>query len=367
MKTINKITFSLLAIMLLTSAFSFSNNIDNGKYKKTKTFTKEYVVDADNTVDIDNKYGDLTITTWNKNSVSIIVTVTVESKSEDRTKEKLDDISIDFNQTNTHVYAKTIINSKSNWSLFSFGSSVNVNFSIDYEIKMPVSNNVNLENDYGSIYIDNLEGESNIDCDYGGIQIGKLLNKHNYINMDYGKQSSIDFINNGEINSDYSKLSIENANDLAINADYTHIEINNIDKISYNCDYGSIKIEKAQDIIGNGDYLTLKIYELSKSLDIDNDYGSIKIYKLNKSFEHVAIETDYTSVKVGIEEDASLKFDVSTSYAGIDFKDLDVDFSYKEDKMSKKIYKGKINGDDSNSTLHINSSYGGIKLYKSEE
>ncbi|MEN8123117.1 MAG: hypothetical protein ABFS35_22455, partial [Bacteroidota bacterium] len=350
-----------------TTAFSFSSNIDNGKYKKTKTFTKEYIVDADNTVDIDNRYGDLTITTWNKNSVSILVTVTVECKSEERVDKKLDDINVDFKQTKTHVYAETTMNSKSTWSLFSFGSNTNISFSIDYEIKMPVSNNVNLENDYGSIYIDNLEGECNIDCDYGGIQIGKLLNKHNFINMDYGKQSNIDYINKAEINSDYSKISIENANNLAINADYSHFEMNNINKILYNCDYGSIKVENVQDIKGNGDYFTLKIHELNKSLEIDNDYGSIKIYQLNKSFENVVIEADYTSVKVGIQEETSLNFDVSTSYAGIDFNDLDVDYSYKEDKMSKKIYKGNINRDNTNSSLHINSSYGGIKLYRSQK
>ena len=367
MKTLDKITYKLLGVLLLTSIFSFSNTIDGGKTKKSKTIRKEFNVTADNTVAIDNKYGDLTITSWSENRVSIVVTVTVKSKSEDRVEEKLNDISISFNKTDTHVYATTNIKSRKNWSFFAFGSKENVDFRIDYEIKIPITNNLDLENDYGNIYIDKLTGSCTLNCDYGGIHLGELHNKTNTINMDYGQSSDIDFINSGKINSDYSRLSIEKANRIDLKADYSHFEIGTIKKIKYRNDYGSLKIDKVQELEGNGDYLSLKVRELGKSFNVDCDYGSIRIYGLQSGFEQLIIAASYTGIRLGVASDCSFDFDTTTSYADISFGNLDVDFTFKEDKMFTKHYKGNINRGSTNSILKINSSYGGIKLSRIEE
>jgi hypothetical protein len=366
MKTITKTTYSLVFALLLTSVYSFSNN-EKGKYKKTKTISKEYIVDADNTVDIDNKYGDITITTWDKKGVSIIVTITVESRDEERVEKKLNDISVAFSQDATHVFAETHIKSRSNWSFISIGNRSSINYSIDYEIKMPVSNNVNLDNDYGSIFIDKLDGRCEINCDYGGIHLGELHNKYNKINMDYGHQSNIDFINEGNINTDYSKLIIDKANKIKVKADYSNLIIYNVDKLRYYNDYGSLKIKKAQEIEGSGDYLTLRVIELDSYINVNCDYGSIKINYVNKGFNTIKIDAEYSGIKVGFAPDCNFDFKTITSYADVKFESLDAHFIHKEVKMFSKTYIGSINGGNTNSQLIINSSYGGIKLYKSEK
>ncbi len=366
MKPTYKITFSLLIALFLTSILGFSNNIDKGKHKKSRTIKKEFTVSKDNTLNIDNSYGDLTITTWDENTINIVVTITVSSDNEEYATKKFNAINVEFRQENNTVFAKTIINkSKFKWSFF--GGNTSVNTKIDYLVKMPVTNNVDLENDYGSIFIDNLEGIAKIDCDYGGINIGSFHNESNSINMDYARSSSIDFVNIADINIDYSKLAIEKANRIDLNADYSQLEINDIDILDYNNDYGSLKIEHAKQVRGNGDYLTLKVYELAKLFDISSDYGSIKIYKLFNNFDRVSIDGEYTNVKIGVANDISFNFDVQTSYSGINFEDLEVDFNFKEDSMSSKKYKGNVNGGNPNATLKIRSSYGGIKLYKAED
>lgn len=365
MRPIYKTTFNLFIAIFLTSIIGFSNNIDKGKHKKSRTIKKEFTVSKDNTLNVDNSYGDVTITTWDENTISIVVTITVSSDNEETAEKKFNAIDVEFRQENNTVFAKTIISkSKFKWSFFSGNTSVNTK--IDYLVKMPVTNNVDLDNDYGSIFIDNLEGIAKLDCDYGGINIGSFHNKSNSINMDYAHSSSIDFVNVADINMDYSKLTIEKANRIELNADYSQLEINDIDELDYNNDYGSLKIEHAQQIRGNGDYLTLKVYKLSKLFDISSDYGSIKIYKLLNNFDRVSIDGEYTGVKIGVDSDASFNFDTQTSYAGINFEDLEVDYNFKEDAMSSKKYKGNVNGANNNSILKITSSYGGIKIYKSD-
>lgn len=366
MKTIYKITYSLILLVLFSTVEVYSYNIDKNKYKKTKTINKEFSVSHDNTVNIINKYGDLTVTTWNENSVSIEVVITVKSDDEEHAQNKLNNITIDFNQEDNTVYAVTNIEKQKFYKWTFFGNKNTVSTKIDYHIKMPVANHVDLNNNYGSIYIDKLEGKCKINCDYGAIRIGELQNKFNEIYMDYGGSSTIEFINAGKINSDYSKLTIESANELNINADYSNIDVNNVDEVHYNNDFGSLELGTVKTVIGNGDYLTLKIDELIEKVDISCDFGSIKIYDLIKGFNTISVDASYTGVKIGVADDVAFNFNTSTSYAGIDFKDLNVDFNYKEIQMASKSFKGYVNSENSNSFIHIDSEFGNIKVYKKD-
>ena len=270
-----------------------------------------------------------------------------------------------INQSENLVQAKTTIGKKkTKWSFFS--SNISMDTQIDYFIKMPVSNHVDLNNDYGHIFIDQLDGSCKIYCDYGGIRIGELNNLNNTITMDYGSNSSIDYIHAGRINTDYSSLSIDKADDLFVKADYSNLDIDFVENLNFNCDYGSIKINKAQIVKGDGDYLTLKVYELDDSFRVSCDYGSIKIYQINKGFSKVSIDSDYTGVKLGIAENTNLNFNLTTSYANITIQELEVAYTFKETKMSSKQVKGTINNANSNSLIKVNSSYANIKMYQAD-
>jgi len=366
MKTTYKYKAKAVVFFLLLSAIIHANNTDVGKHKKTKTLTKEYLVSADNTVNISNKYGDISITSWNQNKVSIEVIITVKSSSENAAKQRFNDINISFNQEANQVTAKTTINKKRfNWNFFEKNNSIDTQ--IDYIIKMPISNHVDLKNDYGSIFIDKLDGECKINCDYGALRIGELNNEHNRIYMDYGSSSSIEFINKGKINTDYSNLSIDKANKLKINADYSNIEIDQIHKLVYNNDYGSLKLKHADSVKGDGDYLSLKVNYLHQDFLVSCDYGSIKIYKVLKGFDNLTIDSDYTGINIGFEDQMNFNFDLSTSYADIYFKSLDVNYNYKENKMFSKHYKGFVNTKNTKSNIRITSSYANIKLHKASE
>ncbi len=70
---------------------------------------------------------------------------------------------------------------------------------INYTIKVPVTNSVNLENDYGAISLDKLEGQAKISCDYGQLRIGELWAENNSLNFDYTNKSTIAFMKSGKI------------------------------------------------------------------------------------------------------------------------------------------------------------------------
>lgn len=356
MKSIYKITFLLLLFPFITNA-----NTGDKKHEKSKTIKKEYSVNSNAKLDIDNKYGDLNITTWDKNRVEIQVIITVKGDDLDEVEDKLNSIKIEFNASSSLVQAETIFGEKkSNWSWF--GRSKNTNYKINYIVKMPKTNSVDLDNDYGSIYLGNLSGKAAINCDYGKISIGELSASNNNINLDYCSSSSIAFMKSGDINIDYSKLTIDNSENIKLNADYSTIKFVKAGSIDYNLDYGSITVNDVESIIGNSDYVSLRFGTVRKKLVVDTDYGSLTIKNLIKGFDNVEITGQYTGIKIGVESENSFNFEIDLQYSGFKRDDDKIEFFKSISKSTKKYYEGKYGKGKTNSTLNVNSQYGSVRI-----
>ncbi|MGK0411886.1 MAG: hypothetical protein ACJA1B_000070 [Polaribacter sp.] len=355
---IYKITLLFLLFPLITSA-----NTDEKKHEKSKTIKKEYTVNKDATVALDNKYGNLNITTWDKNRVEIEVTITVKGDDLDSVEDKLESIDVTFENSASWVSAKTNFGKeKKSWSFW--GTNKNINYQINYRVKIPKTNSVDLDNDYGNIYLGDLSGKADINCDYGKISLGELSADDNSINLDYCSSSNIVFMHSGNVNLDYSKITIEKAGTLKVNMDYSTLKIETVENINFNGDYGSIAIDEATHVDGNSDYLSMSFGTILKNFTVDTDYGAIAIKRLAKDFETVDINSEYTGIRIGVNADTVFDFTLDLQYASFKTDDDNVEFYKKITKSSKNYYEGKFGKGNSNSSIKIKSQYGGVSIKK---
>ena len=87
---------NILFIILLIPAISFAIEKDKGKYEKSKSIKKEYTVDSDALLRIDNRYGNVDVTSWDKNQVVIEVKITVSGNNEEKVVQRLKMIDVRF-------------------------------------------------------------------------------------------------------------------------------------------------------------------------------------------------------------------------------------------------------------------------------
>ncbi|MGQ3679248.1 hypothetical protein [Tenacibaculum discolor] len=348
-----KLFFLLLFIPTLLVA-------NDKKHEKSKNIRKTFAVNKNATLYINNKYGNVNVTTWNENRIEINVKITVKGNDLSNVERKLKAIDVRFESTPSLVEARTIIEkTKSSWSWW---GSNNTNYKINYFVKMPVTNNADLNNKYGNIELDKLEGKSNINCDYGKIQIDQLLNETNNINLDYCGTSEINFMKSGNLSVDYSKLTIIKSENLKVNADYSTMKIGTANNVDFNSDYGSISVDDASNINGNSDYASIKIGTLRKNLKIDTDYGGVRVRNIEKGFESIVIDGSYAGIKLGTSSYNNFNFTIDLGYAGFGYPDNHVKMFKSISKSSKKYYEGTFGKDNSNSSIAIKSRYGGVSL-----
>ncbi len=355
--------FKLLILVVLIPVLGFTTIHLKTKYEKSTIFKKTFNVDANTLLKIKNRYGNVDIATWDKNIINIEIVITVKGNNEDKVERKLKDIYVEFTQSSNVVSAKTVIEkSYRNWGWW--GSNNRLNYSINYTVKMPASNSLNLTNDYGAISLDKLNGAAKINSDYGSFNIGELNNTDNQINADYLSTSSIGFINKAVINTDYSKLNIDKANRVDLNADYTTTQIGDIKNLKYSCDYGSLKVDKVNSLEGSGDYISLRIGTLSKLLDIKADYGSLKVNNILNGFTSIKVNTDYTSgMRFGFEKGSNFDFTINMDYARFKYDGISLEFNKKIVKSTSKYYEGYYGKQNSGSTVNINVEYGSVSFY----
>jgi len=357
--------FKYIAILMLASpGFILANDgKTRGKHTKEKTIKKEFNVNADALLKINNNYGNLNITSWAENRVVIEVHIKTNGNNEEKVQRKLDEISVDFEASSSMVYAKTTYGDKKNSWGWNWGKNNNVNMQINYTIKVPIKNSVNLNNDYGNIILDRIDGHAKINCDYGRIEIGELRGRNNQLNFDYTSKSTIGYINSGEIRADYSGFAIQKAGNLKVNADYTNASIEKMENLDYTSDYGNMEVGEANNVLGNGDYITVKMGIIHGDVDLTSDYGSIRIDELAADAGNVSIRSDYTGVKIGYNSEYHFNFDITTRYAGVSGKEA-FDINISTEKSSSKHYEGFYGSKGSGNMITLNSEYGGISFTK---
>lgn len=330
-------------------------------YEKTKKIKKEYNVNANALLRINNKYGNVDVISWDQNRIEIEVTITVKGDNESKVISRLEQIDVNFTNSPSEVSAKTVLgNSSNNWFK---SNNNNMNYQIDYKIKMPVTNNANLTNDYGTISLNEIKGKADINCDYGKILIGSMFHADNSINIDYTNDSEIEFMNGGSINADYSKFSLAKAKKIDLNADYSDSVFENIEELNFSCDYGKVEVESGNIVEGSGDYLTMRFGTIYKKLNINADYGGVRVDKMMKGFDSIIINSDYAGIKIGLDDDVSFNFIAKLSYGGFNYEGENITYLKKVVKSSSKYYEGFVNKENSGSTVEISSEYGSVKLY----
>lgn len=371
--------FSIM-LFLLTSVSMIARASDNQERREfTKVIKKEFDIAKNGTTALYNKYGKVDVKTWDNNRVKVEVTIIVNASSESAAQQVFDRIDINFFNKDNYVKAETIIESgKSSW-WGDWGSSNNrSDYSINYEVYMPTSNNLELANKYGDAYVAPIEGVATVDVKYGNIKMqgvkndakitlgygnGSIINAYNvtadisYSTMTFGTVRDVD------ITSKYcsQKIVFDKVSNIRSTTKYDTYEIGTVRELRNEGGYDNFRIGTAENVIINSKYTQVNIDKLNKLLDLDMQYGGSSVGNLSKEFTSVNLVGKYTDFKIAVESGANFSLDASTTYAGITYPS-DMNVSYEKEKSSSHEVKGHLGKEGGKSVIVARLSYGGLKV-----
>ena len=99
-------------------------------------------------------------------------------------------------------------------------------------------------------------------------------------------------------------------------------------------------------------------YDLGESEPF-SEPGNVRSFNSGEFF----IRSDYTGVKIGMDEGLQFDFKAQLSYGGFDLDTENVNYIKKIVKSNSKYYEGYVGSENSGPMVDVEADYGSIKMY----
>jgi hypothetical protein len=347
--------------ILLIAAISAVNAQNEGVIKE---FHQEYNVNKDTRLEIQNKYGNIDVKNWDQEKVSIDVKISIKHPDKDKAARLLEYINISFEQSGNDIKAITSIDDKfnhSNW--FNFGGDSR-EFRIDYTVMLPSKLDVNLNDRYGDIYIDQLTGPVQIYLKYGNMKANKILRGNseplNYISLAYS-HAAIDESSWLKVDMKYSKLNMRSVKALVVVSRYSKLNVEDCSSIVADAKYDEYRIGTLSNFVCESAYSDMEFDVISKKIDISSRYGDFKVESVPAGFEEIKVNSNYGGIRIHINNTASYYINGTAKYAHIEVPS-EGRLNRIEENTSMSL-SGLVGNDNSTkSKVKIDTAYGSVTL-----
>ncbi len=347
---------AVIAVLLLWNAFAAGARTHE-LVEQEKKYSGHYNVNGAERLVIDNVHGNVHINTWDKNEITVDVTVKAKGRTETEAKEILDRISIvmSSNENGGHeVFCKTVLEP--------IRSSIhNSEMSINYVVNMPAKNAVDVTDKFGDVYLGDCSGRVRMNVSYGALNMQRISGSDNKIRVAFGS-AMVDRVEKGTFDISYSSLTLDNADNVDITNKFGSTHIGSVHDLTMNQKYGSIDIGSVDRVSGTVDYANFEAGNLEKSAELTAKYcGRVDFKSVNAGVELMDIKIHYSNMACRLAEGVNLAVDVTTSYSAFKRGSRFPDFAETSGRSgSSEHYRGRIG--KGTGTMQIDAHYSDIGL-----
>jgi hypothetical protein len=268
--------------------------------EKERTVSRSFVLNESTEIEVTNKYGDIHLVPWEKDSVRFDIRLLVKSTKQSKLDKTFDFIDFNFKANDYYIIAQTVFEQGGSfWSevnyiannLFSAGTTT----SIDYTIHLPVNAHISLQHKYGNIYMTDFTGDLNVDLSNGNLKAhdlcGEIMLKVNFGDLD------VQSVKKGQIDLSYGELHLDEADEIRLNASSASIYSDQIRQLALDAKRSKLYLEKVGNINGTTYFTTIELDDLSELMTLNTRYGSVDIKNIGQKVSMINLityETDLT-------------------------------------------------------------------------
>jgi formylmethanofuran dehydrogenase subunit D len=316
--------FTINLILILCSICAIAQEEGKGKkkyeFEKRKTYEKVYDLSSSEKVKVDNSFGSIKVTIWDKSQVKMNAEFIVTAKTESWANEVIENLKIKDSKSNGKVSFEFENDSK----IYKNKNS-NQTMETKLEVFVPANTTLQLINSFGDIIVPDYTGKIEIESKFGTLTTGKLTNIED-LSVEFGK-ATIESLANSNAAFKFSKIEIKNligANKL--NYEFcnksTLLLSNTATNTNITESYSTLNIKPSADFTA--------VYDLRTSFGSLKNKTSIDFKRTNKESEYADNDKDYEA-QVG---NSSNKVKIKSSFGKIIFGEATAE--EMEDKKKKK-------------------------------
>jgi hypothetical protein len=357
-----------MKIIAASLALVLTCSLAGQSVSEKRSFIKSSPAAKGTRLEINNKYGDIHITTWNKDSVYMMAEIEAFAPSRSKLDKMFDGISIDMTSTSSLIIARTRFDGSLTEILESFKGltdrviEYNSRVKINYFINAPDFIDINIDNQLGDITMESNKGTVTVALSNGSFKANSLDNvsdmRFSFVNADIG------YVRSARLQPNFSELVIGESSDLSINSTSSRFNLGKAGMVETDSRRDKFFIDRISSLDGTSYFTDFKIQDLDKESRLTLKYGSLDVRKIDSRFENIDIKSVNSDITLSSEPSASYHFEIrhTNSFVVVPEKKSEYETETVNDERKEYIITGSVGDNRGSRKVTIEATRGNIYL-----
>ena len=330
-----KIMATPYKIFLLTALVLFSVHRSTAQERVSKTIERSFSLDNDGELTLENKYGNINVTGWDQDQVSVKIDITVNHRKYGTAKDLLNRVRPEIKSSSGYIsIVSEIENKNTGWfaDFFNRTNPIDVDRSrvqIDYEVFLPRKAKLNVTNRFGDVLLEDWNGELKTLIEHGDLWINEDLGKADII-LKFGKVKARN-LNYASLNLKNGELDMADAKSLRLNGNGMEMTLGEVNSLEVYSNKDDISIDNVGTLYGSLKFSTLHLESLSQDVDLSMKIADFRVRQISNAEAEINIEQESSDINLTVTDfprnfDATLEQGVvrlPKSFENVDSKLLD--------------------------------------------
>ena len=308
-----KSLFKIALILLPGLVYAGDPNDD----QVSRTVTRSYSMTNEGNLELINKYGQVVITQWDKDSVSFNIEIIGYGKTRSDARKTLERVDIDFDKTSQYLTVETVFDRASNfvvevWKNFSDESRAILSKSkieINYEIFVPAGMDITLDNRYGDVFLNEMDGKLNLEIMHGNLRANNI-NSNSTVQVGFG-DVRIKYLKSGRLDLKAADGNIVKVGNIDINSGSSELVIREADRVRIDSRSDKrIRLNDVKSLSGKGLFSNISVGTLRNSLEMDMSYGDIRAENILFNFSRIDIDSKSTDMDLHLNSKSYITVEI---------------------------------------------------------
>ncbi|OYT17041.1 MAG: hypothetical protein B7C24_04780, partial [Bacteroidetes bacterium 4572_77] len=321
--------------LLLALLFSYQAEANPTKEDFSKPYEKSFTVTDNAKLSINTEFTNIKAVNWNKNEISVEVTVSVDAKDKNKAQDKFERVMVDISGNSNEVNVETSISSNF------FGNSNNNQIEIEVLIYYPENIQLNIENEFGSCIFGNISGSVKADISYGDFRAQNLSHSDLDLEVEFGK-IELERFQSGKVNVSYGGFTANAVSAIHLSSQFSNNRIEYVNHLELKSAYDELLFGEIDIAFMNTEFTSLRIDQLNKHLQLHTSYGSFNLRDIAPKFELIDIESEFTGVSLYFNKEVSFAFEAEIDMGDFKYPKELTHITFFEKDMMDLSLKGYI-------------------------
>jgi hypothetical protein len=354
-----------LSVILILIAAGISE-IHGQQFSEMRSWSNSFAVGKESSLELNNKYGSIHITTWNKDSVAIRAEAEAFASSSARLGKMLEGVSVSITGSGNQIKARTEFTESLNMLFESFKGMTNKlipyesRISINYYVSMPEFMDLRIENKYGDVFMENNSGTTNLNLSNGTFRANNLK-KSGSLNLTFC-DATINKLSDAVLSTSFSEISIGESGSLIVTSVSSRFDLRTVESLNAESRRDKFFIGTLGSLRGNSYFTDYRIDRLNSEADMTSKYGSVSIDEIKKSFQAIDITSGYSDLNLTFEPLSSFNLDIrhQNTFLTVPSENSSITKKPVNEERKEYISTGTIGRNPGKTTVRINATRGNI-------